>query len=230
MKDEIIQSGSDGNATLINGSILVDCGVPYSKIKPYKDDLKLVLLTHAHSDHFRKATVRILAHQRPTLRWACCSWMVDLLVEQGVDKRNIDVAIPVNKLDYGWLGAVAPFEIHHNVKNCGWRIFIGDERVFYATDLGDLEGIEAKGYDLYLLEANHTKAEIEEAVERAQESGEFTYRIRAAENHLSYEQAMDWLAANMGPRSLWVPMHQHKEREVRDGRPPDAGEDDNRER
>lgn len=211
MTYKIIQSGSDGNATLINGSILVDCGVSYSKIKPYEKDLKLVLLTHEHSDHFRKPTVRILAYKRPTLRWVCCHWMVPLLIEQGVDRRCIDVAVPGYNMAYRDLCTVSPFETQHNVKNCGWRIFSGDSSIFYATDLGDLEGIQAKGYTLYLLEANHTKAEIEAAVTAAQENGEYTYRVRAAENHLSYEQAVDWLAENMGPHSLWVPMHQHKE-------------------
>ena len=212
MTYKIIQSGSDGNATIINDAILVDCGVPYSKIKPYEKDLKLVLLTHSHSDHFRKPTVRILAHQRPTLRWVCCSWMVELLKDQGVDARNIDVATPGYNLIYKDLCTVSPFETHHNVRNCGWRLFIGDTSILYATDLGDLDGIEAKEYTLYLLEANHTKAEIEAAVAAAQEKGQYSYRVRAAENHLSYEQAMDWLAENMGPNSLWVPMHQHKEK------------------
>lgn len=212
MTYEIIHSGSDGNATVINGAILVDCGVPYSKLKPYVRGLKLVLLTHIHSDHFRKPTVRTLAHQRPTLRWACCSWMVDSVVEQGVDKRNIDVAMPGFNLSYRGIGTVSPFETHHNVPNCGWRIFCGNDSALYATDLGDMDGIEAKGYGIYFLEANHTRAEIEAAVASAQETGEYTYRIKAAENHLSQEQAIDWLAENMGPSSIWVPMHQHKDR------------------
>ena len=58
----------------------------------------------------------------------------------------------------------------------------------------------------------------------AMEKGEFTYRTRAAENHLSQEQAVDWLTENMGPNSVWVPMHQHKEKQ--DGRKADDLEQD----
>lgn len=49
MEYEIIGTGSSGNAVVINGSILMDCGLPWNKIKPYAKNLKIVLLTHIHS-------------------------------------------------------------------------------------------------------------------------------------------------------------------------------------
>lgn len=42
----IIGTGSSGNAVLYDNSILVDIGLPYSKIKPYVKNIKLLLLTH----------------------------------------------------------------------------------------------------------------------------------------------------------------------------------------
>ena len=48
MTYEIIETGSTGNATVVDDKILVDCGVAYSKLKPYIPKLRLVLLTHAH--------------------------------------------------------------------------------------------------------------------------------------------------------------------------------------
>lgn len=220
MKYEVINTGSDGNATVIDGQILIDCGVPFKSLTKYAADLRLVLTTHQHSDHFNKSTVRRLAHDRPTLKWACRDWMVEPLREACVDVRNIHVlppdqwqyyAEPINLY-------VCPFDTQHNVPNCGWRLWKSpDDNLFYATDLSHLERIVAASYTTYLLEANHTEAEIEQAVAEAMEKGEFTYRTRAAENHLSYEQAVDWLAGNMGPNSVWVPMHGHKEKEMHDG-------------
>lgn len=49
MTYEVIATGSSGNAVLINGEILIDCGVSWKKIQPYAKRLKLVLLTHEHS-------------------------------------------------------------------------------------------------------------------------------------------------------------------------------------
>lgn len=228
MNYKVIATGSTGNATIIEDCILIDCGVPYKAIKPYADKLKVVLLTHQHGDHFNPATVKALARQRPALRWACCGWMVDHLLAAGVNVRCIDVMRPGYASSYNGVAAVMPVKIPHNVPNCGWHISRNGELLFYATDTGSLDGVEAKNYDLYMVEANHTRAELEARIAAKQANGEYAYEYKAAENHLSYEQAVDWLAANMGPTSLWVPMHGHKEKEGGQdhGRETDACEDD----
>ena len=213
---EILASGSTGNATVIEDSILIDIGVPFKKIEPYADKLKLVLLTHAHGDHFNPATVSALARRRPALRWACCSWMVPFLLTADVDKRCIDVTLPDHAIVYHGFCAVNPVQLYHNVSNCGWRVFKNGEKLLYATDTGKMDGIKAEGYDLYFIEANHTRDELAERVAEKELRGDYAYEIHAAENHLSYEQAMDWLAENMGPTGLWIPMHQHIDRRKTD--------------
>lgn len=220
MKYEILQTGSDGNCTIVEDMIAIDIGVPFYKIEHFVNDLKLVLLTHAHGDHFRKKTVRKLAKNRPTLKWVCRDWMVEPLREQGVDARNIHAlppdqwqhyAAPINLL-------VCPFDTAHDAPNCGWRIWRDHhDNIFYATDLATLDGIDAKAYSTYLLEANYREAELEQRLAEKLEAGGFAYETRAAETHLSWEQATAWLQENMAPWSVWVPMHEHKEREVRDG-------------
>lgn len=212
MTYNIISTGSQGNAVVINDDILIDCGVPFKSLADAKKDLKLVLLTHEHGDHFRPRTVRALSKERPTLRWGCCDWMVHHLLEAGVDKRRIDVLAPWSGYDYGF-STVRPEPLVHNVQNCGYHIQIGNERLFYATDTGTLDGIEAKGYDLYLIEANHLRAELEQRIEEKRATGEFAYEYAAAQNHLSQEQAMDWLAENIGANSRVQFLHQHSEKE-----------------
>ena len=71
MTFDVIASGSSGNAVVINGEILIDCGVPFKALEGVKQDLKLVLLTHSHGDHFKPRTVRALHRERPALRWWC---------------------------------------------------------------------------------------------------------------------------------------------------------------
>lgn len=221
MNYEILRTGSDGNCTVINRKIAIDIGVPFKVIEPYLYDLKLVLLTHHHGDHFNPGTVKRLAKTRPQLRWGCCEWMVPFLDSCGVDHRQVDVYDP-DGMDYYYGSAVddlgvRPEPLHHNVPNCGYHIRIGDETLFYATDTGSLDGIWAKGYTTYLVEANHREAELEARVEEKMAAGEFSYETAAAQNHLSYEQAVEWLRKNMAPDSIWVPMHQHKERGTGDG-------------
>ena len=216
MTFDVIATGSTGNAVVINGSILIDVGVPFKALEAVKKDLKLVLLTHAHGDHFHPRTVRALHKERPTLRWGCCDWMVGPLLEAGVDKRVIDVFGTGDTLCYWRLCAVTPQLLVHDVPNCGHHITFfhdgKDERLFYATDTATLDGIEAPGYDLYLIEANHTMEDIQRRAWEKLNAGEFAYEVRAAANHLSQEQALDWLYQQMGPNSQYVFLHQHSER------------------
>lgn len=217
MMYDILATGSSGNAVVINGEILIDCGVSMKKLREsgYIKSLKLVLLTHAHGDHFNPATVRALHHERPALRWGCCEWMVPHLLEAGVDNRVIDVYEPMKAYAYVSFSFV-PVPLVHDVSNCGYKFNIGGGRkfIFYATDTSTLDHIEAKNYDYYLIEANHTRAEIEERIADKLARGEFAYEARAARNHLSREQALDWLARNAGPNSKCVFLHQHKDKET----------------
>jgi L-ascorbate metabolism protein UlaG (beta-lactamase superfamily) len=213
MMYNIISTGSKGNAVVINDRIMIHCGVPYKLLEPYTKRLKLVLLTHEHGDHFVPSSVRRLHHERPTLRFGCCEWMIPHLLAAGVDKRVIDVYDPTIKafLMYGGELSIRPELLTHNVPNCGYHIRTNGKRLFYATDTGTMDGIEAKEYDLYMIEANHTKADIAARAAEKQARGEYAYEFRAAENHLSQEQAEDWLYQNMGPRSMYVFLHGHEE-------------------
>ena len=237
MTYDILSTGSIGNAVVINGEILIDCGVPMKKLREsgYIKSLKLVLLTHAHGDHFNAATVRALHRERPALRWGCCEWMKwedcekkipGPLLEAKVDERVIDVLSAGYEIGYkpdrsigsdAVVATIRPEPLVHDVPNCGWHILTENERLFYATDTSTLDHIEAKDYDLYLIESNHTKAEIEARIADKQSRGEFAYEVRAARNHLSQEQALDWLARNAGPNSKYVFLHQHMEKEKKDG-------------
>ena len=111
--------------------------------------------------------------------------------------------------------------VPHNVPNCGWKIFhtiiarghggSKVEKLFYATDASNLDGITAKDFDLYMIECNHREDEIRERIAAKEAAGEYAYEVNAAENHLSWEQATEWLQEN-GPHSTFIPMHQHKDK------------------
>lgn len=215
MTYNIIGTGSSGNAVVIDKHILIDCGVPFKALAPVIGDIKLVLLTHAHKDHFKPGTAAAIHRRRPTVRFGCCAWMVGYLLDAGISKRMIDVfdfelgRFYGENLPY----SIEPEKLTHNVPNCGYRIFgPGGEKLFYATDTGTLDGITAKDYDLYLIEANHTQAEIEERAAAKQAAGEYAYEVEAAKNHLSQEQAMDWIYQNIGTKGQYVFLHGHTDK------------------
>lgn len=206
MNYKILNSGSDGNCTLINDIVAIDMGVSYKLLTPHVEKLRLVLLTHAHSDHFNKATIRRLAKDRPTLRFGCCEWLVQELINCGVDRSNIDVYEVGLFYDYK-LFKLMPVKLYHDVPNCGYRVFYGDEKLIYATDTYTLDGIKAIEYDYYLIEGNYQDEE--ELSSRATNN---YYESRVKRTHLSKEYATNWLLENMGLKSEYHWMHEHKRR------------------
>lgn len=208
MQYNIIATGSTGNAVVLNNYILIDVGVSFKSLKNVYKDLKLVLLTHIHSDHFNKSTIRKLSQERPTLYFACCPWLVAELVALNVPKRNIFV-MEVGKIYNCGVVKLSPVQLYHDVPNCGWRIYIGDKKALYATDTGHLQGITAEGYDLYLVEANYSEDEIQERIREKQATGQYCYETGVIGRHLSHEQASDFILANMKPDSEYVFLHGH---------------------
>lgn len=211
MNYKIISSCSTGNAVIIRDIILIDCGVTFKKLEKYYKKLKIVLLTHIHTDHFKKETIKKLAQERPTLRFACCNWLLRPLLECGVNRRNIDVLEIGKKYDYK-LFKVTPIKLYHDVPQCGYRVLFDNYKVIYATDTRTLEGITARNYDLYLIEGNYDEDEIQERIKIKQQKAIYAYEFRAKDAHLSRQQATNFLLENMGENSEYVFMHEHVER------------------
>lgn len=213
MKYQIIGTGSKGNAVVFNDRIMIDCGVSFSKLTPVYRGLQLVLLTHIHGDHFQDRTISRLASERPTLRFAAPEWLIGKLILAGVQKRNIDVIEPGIAYQYGSIHVCA-FRLHHDVPNVGYKIHFEIngkwETMVYATDTSELP--EIPNYDFYFVEANYIDADdLAERIRRKQETGEYCYEYRVAENHMSQEYVTDWLSRNAHSNSKYVFLHGHEE-------------------
>lgn len=209
----IIATGSAGNAVILNNIIMIDCGVSFVSLSKFYKMISLVLLTHEHSDHFNKRTIRKLATERPTLRFGCGKFLVNELINCGVKKTNIDVLEPQKKYLYGSI-EIIPEPLVHNVPNQGYKVHFGSKRVFYATDTNNLDGITAYNYDLLMIEANFTEADIHERIRQKEELGQYVYEYNVLKNHLSKEKCDKWLAENVGENTVYMYMHCHAEREI----------------
>lgn len=202
---QVIGSGSTGNAVIYMNSILVDCGLPYSHIKPFEKQLQIVLLTHIHGDHFNLATIQRLSFERPALRFGCCEWLQEHL--KGV--RNVDV-LEIGKIyDYGTF-QVSPVKLYHDVPNCGYRILKDGKKILHATDTAHLEGITAKDYDLYAIESNYDEETVYRMIQMQQERGEFSHLKGSMNSHLSEQQARDFIFKNRGKNSQVLRLHESK--------------------
>ena len=210
MNYKIISSGSKGNCTILEDVIAIDMGVSYSKVKDYAKALKVVLLTHCHSDHFKATTISKLVNEHPNIKFVCADYLVNEL-SQLMSINNIYV-LEINKMYDLGLCKLAMFPLIHDVPNVGWRIEINGHRCIYATDTKSIDHVVAKNYDLYLIEANYDLPETLKRINEKRKNGEYIYEIRAINNHLSIQQAHDFIDLNMGANGIWEPMHQHNER------------------
>ena len=117
---------------------------------------------------------------------------------------------------YGRLCNVIPVALTHNVPNQGYKIHFNGKKVIYCTDTGNLNGIKAPGYDLYLIEANYVDEDIERKIADHKERGEFCYELRVKRDHLSKAQCDDFIYSNIDARGQYVYMHCHQEEEGHD--------------
>ena len=203
---QVISSGSEGNAVIYDNAIMVDCGVSLKALNDVKRSLKIILLTHKHGDHLKLRTLQRLQSERPTLRIACA----DFLLERLEGLNNIDVLEVGRLYDYEAF-KVSPVKLYHDVPNVGWRIFLNSgQKIFHATDTAHLEGISAKGYDLYAIEHNYCEEYIQQAIEEAHAKGEYTHAYGNINTHLSIQQARAFIEANRKESSEVLELHKSR--------------------
>ena len=204
MKINVIGSGSSGNAILFEGSILLDIGLPYISIKEYSSALTAVLMTHIHGDHFKPSAVRALHLDRPDLKFLCGDFMIDPLLDAGIPYANI-IEIECGKV-YAINGIkISPVELEHDVRNFGYRILSGGEKHFHATDVANLTGITALGYDSATLECNHDLEAAQEIIRKAYIESTFTHMKRTISTHLNVDKAIKFIEENKIKR--FIPVH-----------------------
>lgn len=199
----IIATGSTGNAIIYYNTILVDCGIPFSYLKPYIHDIQIVLLTHVHKDHLNIQTLKRLAFERPALRIGCGVHLLEYL--EGF--KNVDV-YDVGKLyDYGNF-RISPVRLYHDVTNFGYRLFFDGKKILHCTDTSHLKGISAYNYDLYSLECNYDEETVFQIIKERESRGEFAHQRGAINSHLSEQQALDFYHKNKGEKSELIRLHE----------------------
>ena len=203
---KIISSSSKGNCVIYFGCVMVDCGVPIKDVKEYLKDIRLILLTHKHHDHLNGATLLRISKNYPLIRFGVPSHLVQIVLDIGVDARKIDnisLFYSAEVYNYG-LFQIAPIKLYHDVPNFGYRIFKDELRVIHCTDTAHLEGIEAKGYDLYAIEGNYCENKVKQIIKENKNA----YQIGSVNSHLSIQQAQEFYIKNKKDSSKIVYLHQ----------------------
>lgn len=155
MNYKVISSGSKGNCVKIN-NVLVDCGVPFTKIKKDLYDVKYLLLTHIHSDHIKPQTllqilesfphIQIIGNHEVYQQYPVCT-----IANAGFDIETDDYTF-------------TPFEALHDVLCYGFTWEHEGKRILYCTDTGSMENAPDLKYDYFFLESNHDEKKLAAAI------------------------------------------------------------------
>lgn len=210
MKYEIIGSSSKGNCIVIEDFLMLDVGVSYSKIKQCLKTIKLIFISHCHKDHLLPSTIQKIAYNFPNIKFICGSEeVVKKLVECNVNKKNIYVLKSGKKYDLG-LCKVKLEQLYHDTPNYVLKWELNGKKGIYIVDTNSVEHIQAKNYDLYLIENNYQEKVLQEHINKAIEENDenkLFYLQRVPHTHLSNEQANSFLIENMGKNSVYEYIH-----------------------
>lgn len=133
--------------------------------------------------------------------------MYQLATKCNVDKKNI-YALKKDKWYSLGLVNVKLDQLVHDTPNYALEWEFKGKKGIYVVDTETVDGIVAKNYDLYLIEANYCEDILKEHIENCQNEEEMYYLNRVPNTHLSYEQANKFLLDNMGDYSKYHYIHQ----------------------
>ena len=144
----VIQSGSSGNAVRI-ADIMIDCGIPYTRMRDELYKCKLLFITHKHSDHLN---IRTYSAIKKNYRHIKTIANYDVATKITPDFILGDSPRKIKTKNY----VITPFKVNHDVVTHGLTIAFRDGiNVIYVTDSAGTDEWPKGKYDYLFLESNH---------------------------------------------------------------------------
>lgn len=223
----IISTGSHGNCIIIDGVIMVDCGVSKKLLlqragQDALDGVDQILISHEHGDHLGMSVLNYLAKNRPHLithglhvNEGTLARMGDCTVSRLVSPENmLDAsATPSDVVELRTRKGVytmQTFKLFHDVDNQGFIITNPNgERLLHATDTQTMRHAPDGIYDVLLVEGNWDETKLYEMLE----SDSYEDRFRATRNlrHLSVQAFDRFVEHHANAETLIVQLHESAE-------------------
>lgn len=201
----IIGSSSKGNCVIYHNDVMVDLGVSFKDAEIYFKDIKIILLTHKHGDHFNKATITRVGREYPNITLVVPDHMIEDIKPLKY-KGIIKVIKPNIKYKFGKY-IIEAFELFHDVPNVGYKVQYIAHKLIHATDTGSILHVKAKDYDLYAIEHNYDESIIDQTIRNKINDGVFAHEVRSKEYHLSFQQAEEWINSQRKESSEIIKLH-----------------------
>lgn len=225
----IYATGSSSNCSVIDGKIMIDCGVPFSALPLGAwRRASVLIITHKHGDHLNPAVLsRICAGgQNPTLARSIYANRETrlfiqanrcLLDEDGNDATmrlipDSHLLVPGTEIEIrrrSWDSPllVTPFSCPHGDVECSGLSMVlpSGDSVIWATDTESMGHAPDMLYDGIFVEGNWD----EEMVAQALSDPDSSLALRAAQNlrHLSVQDFEEFARSHRKPDSVVTQLH-----------------------
>lgn len=194
----IIATGSTGNAVRIE-NIMIDCGIPFIKMKEDLYKVDSLLITHAHSDHVKPRTLERIRKEFPNIR---------VYANADVAYRyTIDKVIGTAPFKVRGKKRVIPFDGVHDVPVTGFVLLIEDLNVLYMTDSARVNPPGDIKFDYMFLESNFDERKLRELSKQYKRRGYDPYS--SVTRHLSTQKCKEFYYVNRrNEKSVLIELHQ----------------------
>lgn len=225
MKISVLASGSKGNSTLVScgdTNVLVDVGICKKTLETDLsafglsiDDISAILVTHAHSDHFKGLETLAKKTSIPLFASEETASSIDLCLSKCPVKQPISLewnyVSPGSEFTFNNL-LITPFEVPHDANGAvAYTISCENCKIGIATDLGCATNsvrFHLAGCDALVLEMNHDLRMLRES----DRSEILKSRIKSKLGHLSNDQAVEFLESLDTSRLKYLfPAHMSEE-------------------
>lgn len=196
----VIATGSTGNAVRI-GSIMIDCGIPFKKMREDLYKVDTLLITHTHSDHVKESTLDNIRNEFPRIK-----------VYGNYDvayQYEVDTVVGTSPIKLKKNRVIIPFDCFHDVPCTGYVLQMQDMNILYATDTAKIEAPELP-YDYVFLESNYDERKLKEMAAQYKRRGYDPY-TNSSIRHLSTQQCKEFYYVNRKNKdSKLIELHQSK--------------------
>jgi len=193
----IIASGSSGNAVRIE-NIMIDCGIPFKRMKEELYKVDTLLITHAHGDHIKESTYQSILSEFPR---------VHTYANADVAYRYpVDTVIGTGKFILPHKRIIRPYDGRHDVPVTYFIITMNGLNILYATDTYKISNPDELPIDYFFLEANYDERKLREL--RKQYLRRNYDPTESSLRHLSVQKAKEFYYLNRrSPESVLIELH-----------------------
>lgn len=217
----ILASSSKGNAYLVNNKMLIDIGVPFTKISDYVNEIELILISHRHSDHIKIPTLKKAMEQNENIKLMCNEDVFKFLKEKEFSTelfKRIEILKTMkryqftsNNIEYKFI----PIHLYHDVENNGfifaYKNLINDKLVthLHGTDTHTTKGIKgiANRIDVLTFECNYTPNYAKNNDEEKRKNGAWSNYQNVLNTHLSANEFVKLAKYACHSESIIRPCH-----------------------